>query len=287
MSIIDTISQAVTPAMQSKIAGMLGATEGSVDKAMKGAVPGALLALLGATRSKQGEDAFAAALAQQDPGGLGGVGSRLANDANGVAVSGGRLLSSIIGGGRIDAFAAKLREYSGVPEGGSGTLLGIVGTLVMGALGRTARERGLDARGVLNALAGEKDTVARALPADFAGMLSGTGLLPDDAAPTAAPASAPAAGPTARPATAAPGSAPAAPHPASRPAPAAPGPASRPAPPPPRPTGRPWWHWLIGLVVLALVLWLLAGMMGGEEETVEETAPAVEGEAGDDAPAAQ
>jgi hypothetical protein len=40
-------------------------------------------------------------------------------------------------------------------------------------------------------------------------------------------------------------------------------------------------------VVLALVLWLLAGMMGGEEETVEETAPAVEGEAGDDAPAAQ
>ena len=35
-------------------------------------------------------------------------------------------------------------------------------------------------------------------------------------------------------------------------------------------TGTPWWLWLLGLILLALLLWFLIGLFTGDEEVVED-----------------
>ena len=130
---------------------------------MKGAVPGVLAAILGAGETT-GADAFFTALTRQQPGTLDGVATMLGQNPRGVAEAGGDMLSSIIGGGRMGVFASKLKDYAGLPEGSSGSLLGVVGSMAMAAFGNSAQDRGLDATGVLRVLGAERDEIVRALP---------------------------------------------------------------------------------------------------------------------------
>ena len=104
-------------------------------------------------------------------------------------------------------------------EGSAGSLLGLVGSLAMGTLAKSARDRGLDASGVLNLLGREE-----AMPGDFAKALQGAGLL--DSVTDRVTLVPPAAAAPVKPA-------PAPPRPAATSAPV-----RTPAPPP----GRPWWH---------------------------------------------
>lgn len=263
MSILSVVSQFLTPQMIERIAGMLGAQQSSVQSALKGAVPGVLSAILSAAGTKQGSEAFSAALARQKPGALDALGGMFGKDGRGTADSGADMLSSIIGGGRMGVFASQLKDYAGLPEGSSGALLGAVGSIAMAALGNTAKDRGLDAAGVLRELQGEKDEIARALPGDFASSLRDAGLLDSiPGIPGAAAAAAPKVAPV----------------------------PPRPVPPratvseprttvtePPRQSGGGWWRWVVGLVVLALLGWLLASMFGSEPEApVTEAPPATD-----------
>jgi hypothetical protein len=253
MSILSVVSQFLTPSMIVRIANLLGASQGSAQSALKGAVPGVLSAILGASGTKQGADAFSAALARQRPGALDALTGMLGRDARGVADSGADMLSSIIGGGRMGVFASKLKDYAGLPEGASGSLLGVVGSLAMAALGKSAQDRGLDAAGVLRELQGEKDEIARALPGDFASSLSGAGLLDSiaDRIPSGAAAAA-------------------APKVSAAPRPAAP---RATISEPPKASGGGWWRWVVGLAVLALLAWLLTNMLGREPEAPTTEAP--------------
>jgi hypothetical protein len=100
----------------------------------------------------------------------------------------------------------------------------------------------------------EKDDIARAMPADFAAKLEGTGLLSslsDRMDLVRAPVGQRVAeGKESVRTTAAP---------------------ARTPTPPPAPTGRPWWQWLLGLLVLLLLLWWLWNLFGAREEVVTET----------------
>jgi len=177
MNVVHAISQAITPSVLNQIAGLLGASQDTVQKALTGAVPGVLAAVLSAVSNKQGTDAVAAASERQDRGMLDNLPALLEHDARAVAATGSDLLSSIIGGGRMGVLASKLKDYAGLPEGTSGALLGVVGSMALGALGKAADARGLDANGVAHMLEAQKDDIARSLPGDFANTLQGVGLL--------------------------------------------------------------------------------------------------------------
>jgi hypothetical protein len=101
--------------------------------------------------------------------------------------------------------------------------MGMLGPLVLGALGQKQRSSGLDANGLVDMLASQKESIARALPAGFAKEIQGTGLLGSIA--SALPKAAPGVSVTA---------------PASPPLPSL-------------------WPWLAGLAALALLLWLITG----------------------------
>src|SRR5262249_52080812 len=68
---------------------------------------------------------------------------------------------------------------AGVTGSGSKSLLGLLGPVVLGVLGREQRDRGLDASGLANLLTSQKNNVMAALPAGFSRYLREAGI-PDD-----------------------------------------------------------------------------------------------------------
>jgi hypothetical protein len=56
-------------------------------------------------------------------------------------------------------------------------MLGMLGPVVLGALGQQQRSAGLDARGLASLLTSQKDQIAAAIPSGLAGQLSAAGLI--------------------------------------------------------------------------------------------------------------
>ena len=93
-----------------------------------------------------------------------------------------------MGGRDQNALIGAISKFTGLGQGASGSLLGMLAPIVMGTIGQhQSATRALDANGIANLFAGQKDNIAAALPSGFGSLLSGTGLLNSlgDAARTA------------------------------------------------------------------------------------------------------
>ena len=246
MNLMGTLMKFATPAIAAKVAGMLGVNSGVAQKLIAAAVPMVMAAILGASKKPAGADAFGSAFDKMGSNPLDALGETLNSDPGRAAGAGGDLLSSILGGGTLGTMASKLAGYGGVEQDKANSLLGLAGSLAMGGIGKAAQEQNFDAAGALRMLEDQKGDIAAAVPADFAKMLEGTGLLDSvGGVPAAAPAAA------VKPAAAAPRATPT---------------------PPAKKSG--WTRWLWVAVALALLAWLLPRFFGGEPEVVET--PAVE-----------
>ncbi|MGF1562742.1 MAG: DUF937 domain-containing protein [Geminicoccaceae bacterium] len=177
MSLINMIAQAITPSLISQVGSMLGANSSVVQKGLSAAIPGVLSAITSTTKSSLGADAFGKLLGQIQPGFLDTATSQLGQNPQAVASQGQNMLGTLLGSGQIDSLAGKLTDYAGLPSNTGGSLLGVASSLVMGTLGKKAKEQNLDTQGALGLLDQHRDEIARAMPADFARSLEGTGLL--------------------------------------------------------------------------------------------------------------
>ena len=191
MNIIKMVTGFATPMIASKVAGALGLPEGVVRKIVSVAVPVVLAAVMKRGSAPGGTEALGAAFASMGKNPLETLGTALGGDASQVQAaskSGGDLLSSILGGGTSDTLLSKLAGYGGVDAKAAAPLLGLVGSMTLGGLKKTADDQGLDAAGVMKLLTREKGDIATGLPADFMKSLEGTGLLGElaPAAPAAA-----------------------------------------------------------------------------------------------------
>ena len=86
-------------------------------------------------------------------------------------------LKSLLGGTTTSALTAAISKYAGIGDGGSKSLLGLLGPVVMGVLAKQQRATGLDASGLANLLSSQKDNIVSALPSGFSKYLGGTGIL--------------------------------------------------------------------------------------------------------------
>ena len=86
-------------------------------------------------------------------------------------------LSGLFGGGTLDTMAQTIGKFAGIGEGTSKSLLGMLGPVVLGALGQQQRSMGLDAGGLTSLLTSQKDQIARAMPSGLADQLSAAGLI--------------------------------------------------------------------------------------------------------------
>ena len=187
-NVVSLVTQFLTPDMVGRIATALGFDRNKAQSAISGAVPALLAAFNGVATQPGGAQKLADA-ARQQTGSLENFASVLAaGGQSSLLDKGSQLLSSLVGGQNQNALIGAIAKFTGLGQGASGSLLGMLAPIVMGTIGQhQSAAGGLDAKGIANLFASQKDNIAAALPSGFGNLLSGTGLLNSlgDAARTA------------------------------------------------------------------------------------------------------
>ncbi len=178
MNIVSMIMQYLTPMIINKMASSLGVNQGLAGKAIAAALPAILAGLAGQASKPGGAATLANAVGKQDPGILGNLANMIGGSGQKTMTDNGLgMLSSLLGGSSTNALAGAVGKFAGIDSNQGSSLLGMLAPVVMGQLAQTQKSSGLDAGGLANMLASQKDNIAAALPPGFAQMLQGTGLL--------------------------------------------------------------------------------------------------------------
>ena len=187
-NLVSTITQVLSSNFVSRVASSLGLDGAQVEKALQAGAPALLAALTSLVSKPGGATKLADTVAQQQPGVLTSLANMIGGSGQKALIDTGvSTLTSLLGGSTTSTLTNAVGQYAGIGEGGSKSLMGMLGPVVMGVLGQQQRASGLDATGLANLLASQKDNIARALPAGFASYLSGTGILDRITGPTARP----------------------------------------------------------------------------------------------------
>lgn len=198
VNLVSLVMDVLTPDIIGKIANSLGLDRGMAQQATGASVPALLAAVAGAATRPGGANSLFNAVSGQDPGVLSNLAKTIDGSGQSLAEQGSGVLSSLLGGSTQSELANAIGKFTGVTAGKSSALLGLLSPIVLATLGKLRTSSGLDANGLVNLLASQKDNIAAALPAGLGNLLRGTNVL-DGLGARPIPA-APAAAPTARPA---------------------------------------------------------------------------------------
>ena len=187
-NLVSLVMQFLTPDVVGRVATELGFDRNKVQSAISGAVP-ALLAAFNDVATQPGGAQKLADAARQQTGSIENLASVLAaGGQSSLLDKGSQLLSSLVSGQNQNALIGAITKFTGLGQGASGSLLEMLAPIVMGTIGQHQSAAGaINARGIGNLFASQKDNIAAALPSGFDKLLSGTGLLSSlgDAARTA------------------------------------------------------------------------------------------------------
>jgi Bacterial protein of unknown function (DUF937) len=176
-NLVSVVMQFLTPDIIAKIASALGLDRSVAQKAIGGAVPALLSSLAEVASTPTGARQLINKLAQQ-PGALENLKSFIGGSGqNTLAETGSSMLSGLFGGGALDTMAQSIGKFAGIGEGTSKSLLGMLGPVVVGALGQQQRSAGLDPSGIASLLASQRDQIAAAIPSGLADQLRDAGLI--------------------------------------------------------------------------------------------------------------
>jgi hypothetical protein len=180
INLVSSIMQFLTPDMIAKIASALGLDRALVQKAISAGVPAILASLASLANKPGGAQQLSSALTQQQKSGMfDSVVSTLGSSqaARTGSEQGLDMMSTLMGGTGLNALTSALGSYSGISSGKSETLLGLLGSIVMGAIGQQQSKTGLDSTGLATLLSSQKDQIASALPSAFTNQLRDSGFM--------------------------------------------------------------------------------------------------------------
>jgi hypothetical protein len=178
VNLVSVVTQFLTPDVIAKIASALGLDRMLVQKAIGGAIPVVLSGLAGVASTPGGVRQLSNALAQQQPGMLDNLKNLIGGSGQkGFADAGTNMLSGLLGGDTLTAVTQSVGSFANMSEGASKSLVGMLGPVVMGALGQQQRTAGLDAAGLASLLTSQKDQIASAIPSGLADQLKAAGLI--------------------------------------------------------------------------------------------------------------
>ncbi len=153
-SLAGTLMQMLGDQGMRQISQQLGADERNTQKAVTAALPMLISALGKNAASPEGAEALARALEKDHDGRvLENVTQVLGDRA--VQEDGQAILRHVLGE-KQGLVAKGLGSSTGLDAGSAGQLLAMLAPLVMGGLGKTQREKGLDARGIAQLLGQER-----------------------------------------------------------------------------------------------------------------------------------
>jgi hypothetical protein len=168
--ITDMLMQQLSGNAVSQISQKLGVDQGTASQAIAMAAPLLMAALARNASNPQGAQELHQALNKDHDGGILDNGAGFLG-GNPQAANGAGILGHVLGDQR-GAVQNGLAQQTGLDANASGQLLEMLAPMVMGALGKTQQQQGLDANG-LSALLGSQQQAAQASSPDMMGMLSG------------------------------------------------------------------------------------------------------------------
>ena len=161
MSLLEMLQQRLGSQAVDQIGRKIGADSGTTGNAIDAALPLLLSALAGnATNTAQAQSLHTAVAQDHDGSVLDDVPGYLNRAESGP---GAGILRHVLGG-RQQTVETGLSQATGLEPGKTGQLLTMLAPLVMGALGQAQQERGLDAGGLTNLLAGEQEHLKQSAP---------------------------------------------------------------------------------------------------------------------------
>jgi OmpA-OmpF porin, OOP family len=179
-NLLDSIKGYITPELIGQAAGALGESESGIGKAVSGLAPTILAGILNKSGDAGSMGSIFNLLSDSrnagfldNLGGLIGGGNLAQNDPKDIA---GNLMGSLFGG-KVPAILNAISAFSGVKSSSTSSLLGLVGPLVMGVLGKKISNDGLNVSGLLNLLQGEKNSILSALPSGLSSVMGLAGGL--------------------------------------------------------------------------------------------------------------
>ena len=177
-NLVSLVMQFLTPDMIRRIATALGLDRNNAQTAIGAVVP-ALLAGFSKTATQPGGAQKLVDAARQQTGTLGNFANMLGTGGQSSLIEkGSQMLSALLGGQDQNSLTQAVARFAGVDQGAAGSLLGMLAPVVMGTIGQQRQQgRSLDAGGITDLLASQKDNIAAALPTGFSNLLGGTGLL--------------------------------------------------------------------------------------------------------------
>lgn len=167
-AITQIITQQLGGSAVSKIAQRLGISESTANTAVQIAVPLIVAALARNASQPQGAESLHDAVAKDHDGGI--FDNLMGYLGNPQSANGAGILGHVFGSQR-PAIENNLAQATGMDQSSAGGLLETLAPIVMGTLGKTQQENGLDADGLSNLLITQQQE-AQATAPDAMGMLS-------------------------------------------------------------------------------------------------------------------
>ncbi|MEE9405129.1 MAG: DUF937 domain-containing protein [Algisphaera sp.] len=174
IDLMQMIRTALPDNIEDQLGGLLGTDSKQAGEGLTAALPTLLGGLINKTGSAQGAQEIFDQVKDDDGGLLDNLSGLLGGGAGGgigdVISKGSGLLGSIFGA-QQSGILGLLGRVTGLGNSPLGMLLGVLGPVVMGVLGKHQAASGLDAGGLTSLLAGQKGSIAKALPAGMGDML--------------------------------------------------------------------------------------------------------------------
>lgn len=168
MSLMDQLTNALAGQASQAVAQKTGLSEDMAAKMM----PMAMSVLMGGLKKNaanpQGAQALSNALDHHDGGLLNNIGN-LADDN--VMADGQKILGHILGGNQAQA-EQQLAQVGGIDQSQVSSILAMAAPAVLGALGRTKREQGLDPSALAGLISEEGKRAQKAAPSELSGFMA-------------------------------------------------------------------------------------------------------------------
>ena len=174
MSLLDMLQGQLAGEPAAQLGRQLGTDQGATQNAIGAALPALMAALAGNATRKGGASALANALEKDHDGGV--LDDLSGFLGRGDTKPGDGILKHALGA-RRQAVESEVSKQTGLDTGAIAGLLPMLAPLVMGALGREKKQKGMDVTGLVGMLSGEGQRAKEMAPGAL-GMLGG--LLDDE-----------------------------------------------------------------------------------------------------------
>lgn len=171
MSLLEMIQGQLDPHAVRQIGQRIGAEPTETSQAIDAALPMLVAAMARNTQDPAKAQGLARAIEEDHDGGLLDNLSGFLSSPQGRAADGNGILKHVLGGQR-SAVEQQLGRGTGLGSAQMAQLLPLLAPIVMAALGKAKRQRGLDAGGLAGVLGGEREQLQQRAPG-LMGTLSG------------------------------------------------------------------------------------------------------------------